>query len=264
MAGVVECRLARGEASAVASLAPHLEAAARDGSGTAHWALASLAEVRGDHHDAAHNFQSAGQVGPDDPDQLPWRSGLALSLARVGGTRDAVPLAREHLSRSQAEAPAYVVAQALRTLAAVDPAADRKLLLLQALDTLEGTVAIRLHAQISTDLAGVMVLLHASRSDEVVKLLRQAERVAAQHHLRPLLSRVRRLLTILDQAESAWAPIGLEGLTPSELRVADLAGTGFTNREIAGRLVVTVKAVEWHLSNVYRKLGINSRADLPR
>jgi DNA-binding CsgD family transcriptional regulator len=36
-----------------------------------------------------------------------------------------------------------------------------------------------------------------------------------------------------------------------------------TNRQIADRLEVTVKAVEWHLSHVYRKLGIRSRAGLP-
>ena len=45
-------------------------------------------------------------------------------------------------------------------------------------------------------------------------------------------------------------------------RVARLAATGLTNREIADQLVVTVKAVEWHLSHVYRKLGIHSRGAL--
>ena len=34
------------------------------------------------------------------------------------------------------------------------------------------------------------------------------------------------------------------------------------NRQIASELVVTVKAVEWHLSHVYRKLGISSRVNL--
>ena len=51
-------------------------------------------------------------------------------------------------------------------------------------------------------------------------------------------------------------------LTRSELRVVDMAARGLSNREIAGELFVTVKAVEWHLSNAYRKLGISSRRDL--
>lgn len=53
-----------------------------------------------------------------------------------------------------------------------------------------------------------------------------------------------------------------ESLTPGELRVITLAATGKGNKEIAEELVVTVKAVEWHLSNAYRKLGIRSRRDL--
>jgi DNA-binding NarL/FixJ family response regulator len=52
-------------------------------------------------------------------------------------------------------------------------------------------------------------------------------------------------------------------LTVSERRVADLAASGMSNRQIAQQLFVTVKAVEWHLSNVYRKLGIRSRTRLP-
>ena len=44
--------------------------------------------------------------------------------------------------------------------------------------------------------------------------------------------------------------------------MVELALRGLSNREIAEELVVTVKAVEWHLSNAYRKLGINSRGEL--
>jgi DNA-binding NarL/FixJ family response regulator len=53
-------------------------------------------------------------------------------------------------------------------------------------------------------------------------------------------------------------------LTPGERRVAELAASGETNRQIAQKLFVTVKAVEWHLSNAYRKLGISSRAGLAK
>jgi DNA-binding NarL/FixJ family response regulator len=41
-----------------------------------------------------------------------------------------------------------------------------------------------------------------------------------------------------------------------------MAAAGMTNREIAAELAVTVKAVEWHLSNVYRKLKIRGRTGL--
>jgi DNA-binding CsgD family transcriptional regulator len=55
---------------------------------------------------------------------------------------------------------------------------------------------------------------------------------------------------------------GLGSLTPSERRIAGLAGSGATNAEIAQTLFVTVKTVEMHLGNAYRKLGINSRRQL--
>lgn len=55
---------------------------------------------------------------------------------------------------------------------------------------------------------------------------------------------------------------GVDALTPAELRVAQEALAGHTNREIAQALFVTPKAVEFHLANTYRKLGIASRAEL--
>jgi DNA-binding CsgD family transcriptional regulator len=54
----------------------------------------------------------------------------------------------------------------------------------------------------------------------------------------------------------------MAALTASERRVAALAADGLTNRQIAEQLLVSIKAVEWHLSNVYRKLEIRSRKAL--
>jgi DNA-binding NarL/FixJ family response regulator len=51
-------------------------------------------------------------------------------------------------------------------------------------------------------------------------------------------------------------------LTPTELRVAELAAAGAHNKEIAGALFVSVKTVEANLSRAYAKLGIRSRVEL--
>ena len=52
------------------------------------------------------------------------------------------------------------------------------------------------------------------------------------------------------------------GLTPAEREVAALAAAGLSTREVAARLFVSPKTVETHLSHIYRKLGISSRAEL--
>ena len=51
-------------------------------------------------------------------------------------------------------------------------------------------------------------------------------------------------------------------LTPQERQVATLVGAGSTNRETAERLCVSPRTVDFHLSNIYRKLGIRSRTEL--
>jgi DNA-binding CsgD family transcriptional regulator len=51
-------------------------------------------------------------------------------------------------------------------------------------------------------------------------------------------------------------------LTPQELAVARLVATGQTNRQAAAELVVSVKTIEYHLSNAYAKLGVTSRTQL--
>jgi DNA-binding CsgD family transcriptional regulator len=53
-------------------------------------------------------------------------------------------------------------------------------------------------------------------------------------------------------------------LTASEQRVAELAATGVTNREVAAALFISPKTVEANLTHIYQKLGIRSRAELGR
>jgi DNA-binding CsgD family transcriptional regulator len=53
-------------------------------------------------------------------------------------------------------------------------------------------------------------------------------------------------------------------LTAHELKVARLVVQGATNREAASALFVSPKTIEYHLGNVYRKLGIRSRTELVR
>jgi DNA-binding CsgD family transcriptional regulator len=51
-------------------------------------------------------------------------------------------------------------------------------------------------------------------------------------------------------------------LTATEKRVAELAATGLTNREVASKAFMSPKTVQANLTRIYRKLGISSRAEL--
>jgi DNA-binding CsgD family transcriptional regulator len=269
LAGLVECRIARGELDLAGEHRAELESVAHSPGMTgayATWALADLAEANGDHDQAATLYAEVGHLVAgrmDNPAILPWRSGQALALIRLGRAHEAVALARENAVLAKRFGAPYAEALALRTLAAVDPTGDRMGLLREALDVLKGTRALRLEAQIGTDLAGMMVLMTPGKgNEEAIRLLRAAESHANHQELHPLADRVHRLLSRLgEDVQSAPSP-GVNKLTVSERRVAELAASGMSNREIAQQLFVTVKAVEWHLSNVYRKLGIRSRTRL--
>lgn len=100
---------------------------------------------------------------------------------------------------------------------------------------------------------------------------RQRHRDAAAATLREALQTFEELGTTLwadrVRAELARGMSGrrrAEGLTPSEQRVADLAVSGMTNRDIAAALFISPKTVEVNLSRIYRKLGIRSRMELYR
>lgn len=55
-----------------------------------------------------------------------------------------------------------------------------------------------------------------------------------------------------------------EHLTPQELQIATLVAQGLTNREVGAQIFLSPKTVEYHLTHVYRKLDLHSRAELIR
>jgi DNA-binding NarL/FixJ family response regulator len=66
-------------------------------------------------------------------------------------------------------------------------------------------------------------------------------------------------LAALDR-ETSPAAASPDGLTGREVEVVRLAAAGLSNREIAVQLFLSEKTVARHLSNIYTKLGISSRA----
>ena len=203
---------------------------------------------------------------PDaDVDVLPWRAGAALAHLRNGNARAAGELAREHVELARRSGSPYAMAGALRTLAAVDAGPDRIQHLLRARAVLAGTRPSGWPPRSTPTWPGCCCSPTTPDAEErALALLRSAEDHAGRQELWPLQGRVRRLLDRLGEQPRKVQTEAMAALTVSERRVARMAADGLTNRQIAGELVVTVKAVEWHLSHVYRKLGIPRGPTWPR
>jgi DNA-binding CsgD family transcriptional regulator len=92
--------------------------------------------------------------------------------------------------------------------------------------------------------------------------LREAFELGRRCGARRIARRAHAELGASGETVRRYTPTGVESLTPSERRVADLAAAGMTNRQIAQSLFVTVKTVEAHLSAAYLKLDIRSRGEL--
>jgi DNA-binding CsgD family transcriptional regulator len=105
-------------------------------------------------------------------------------------------------------------------------------------------------------------------------LRRERRRRDAREELRPAAQLFDSMgaLAFADRAQNELAATGervhrrtpetLEVLTPQELRIATLVSKGAANPEVAARLFISPRTVEYHLAKVFRKLRIGSRSEL--
>ncbi len=188
--------------------------------------------------------------GIRNPGFLPWRSSLALALARTGRRAEALDLCDEEVDLARAFGVAREEGIALRALAEVTGDVEP---LRAAVAVLEGSPARLEHARALTDL-GV-----AEKDREALRAaLDMAERLGAT----ALAERAQRALIATGARPRRRVLTGADALTAAQLRVARLAAGGMGNREIAEALFLTEKTVEGHLGQAYRKLGIGSRTQL--
>jgi DNA-binding CsgD family transcriptional regulator len=117
--------------------------------------------------------------------------------------------------------------------------------------------------------AEALVAAGASRTEAAVPL-READAIAARIGARPLLRELELLAqrARLDIAPPQAAfprgkhgPAEILGLTPREAEVLNLLARGYTNREIAAALVISVKTASVHVSHILRKLGAPNRLE---
>ena len=193
-----------------------------------------------------------------NPVMLPWRSALAVALAQRDERAEAGELAREELRLARGVGSSRAEGVALRAcgIATGDAAA-----LTEAARRLQDAAAPLEAARALVD-AGAMI---RRRGDPTAarEPLREGGELAQRCGAETLAARARDELAATGvRRVKRLLLTGVDGLTPSELRVARMAAEGMTNRAIAEALFVTPKTVEVHLGHAYRKLDISSRAEL--
>ena len=195
------------------------------------------------------------------PTTAPWRSDAALARLALGAQAEARVLAAEEVALAEAFGAPRALGVALRVAGLAEDGKRGIELLRQAVTVLEGSAARLEHARAMADLGAA--LRRAGRRVESREILRPALDLAHRRGAHPLTQRTRTELIAAGGRPRTLVLSGLDSLTPSERRVAQLAAVGLPNREIAQHLFITARTVEGHLTHAYQKLDITSREQLP-
>jgi DNA-binding CsgD family transcriptional regulator len=225
---------------------------------------ARLHILRGDLAGGVERLLDAGRryddVGSRNPAFIAWRSHAAVALLQLDKRDEARRLATLELELARAWGAPRSLGAALRVAGLVEGGTDGVALFEEAVDVLGESPAKLEHAKARTELGAA--LRRANRRVAARDHLRRAVELATICGAASLAARAERELLATGARPRRVALSGVESLTPSERRVAELAAEGPTNREIAQALFVTQRTIEVHLTSIYRKLAINSRSQL--
>ncbi|HET6626032.1 MAG TPA: AAA family ATPase [Nocardioidaceae bacterium] len=268
LATLARAHLGLGQLAAAQAIEPELRAVAGRGDLTSAVALTAAGFVRassGDHEQALRDYRAVRRIiepAVTGSAILEWRELTAWSLLGVGRRREALGCATEAVRLARRWGAPRTLGYALHTLSGLVPAPKAAPLLREAVHLFEGCATADRLARARLDLGALLARSAAGRAEGVV-LLQQASDYARATEVPDLAEQATRILAGHGIAVTVPRDSPRHLLTAGERRVVDLAVAGHTNREIAQHLFVTVKAVEWHLSNAYRKLSISSRTQLP-
>ena len=195
------------------------------------------------------------------PSYLPWRSEAALAHLALGDHESAGRLAEEELELARAFGAPRALGVAKRAAGVVAGGDRGASLLREAIDAFERGDARLERARALADLGAM--LRRRNRRTEARELLREALDIAHRSGAERLAEQAEIELRATGARPRRAVLTGLDSLTASERRIAELGSQGLTNREIAQTLFVTARTVEGHLTSVFRKLQLDSRSELP-
>jgi ATP/maltotriose-dependent transcriptional regulator MalT len=219
---------------------------------------------RGRAREALEDLTSFGRHnelwGAANPLASRWRSNASFALAMLGEREEARRMAAEDVELARRSGAASGIGISLRALALAEGGDEAVARLREAVAVLEDSPARLEHGRALTDLGAA--LRRTNRRSAARQALHEGLELAERCKARALVSRARTELRAAGGRSSDPHGSGVEQLTASEQRVAELAAQGLSNPEIAQALFVTRKTVETHLGHVYRKLDISGRGKL--
>jgi len=201
----------------------------------------------------------------------------AWSAAANGELTRACALAREAAERATERRQDGYAVRALHELCRLGDPATAAPQLVQRAGRVDGpfapAAAAHATALVAGDAAAMMAAAESfADQDALLAAVEAAEAAAAAHReagrqasARGAVARAGLWLAECEGARPPTLPAAQAAdLTPREREIALLAAAGSSSREIADRLVLSVRTVDNHLQNAYRKLGVRRREDLPR
>ena len=214
----------------------------------------ALGRFQQGYDDAVACGRELANCGVLNPAVVPWRSQAALCALRVQRATLALALVEDELVAARRWGDGRATAAALRTLALVRDDASSIRVLDAAVRLLEPSAA---HGELFRARYSLGLLLRERNQPERARIvLSDARKTALQAGSDIGLIKVDRALSRIRESRTP------DKLTRQEYEVAKLAYGGYSNRAIAERMCLARVTVEFHLSKVYRKLGISGRREL--
>ena len=190
----------------------------------------------------------------------PWRPLLAEALVLADRREDAVGEAEAYAKLAAGWGTPRALGHAARMRALVAPREDAIALLEEARSHFAASNARLELARCLTELGARRRAAGERRAARAI--LRDAHDTAHLCDATGLCERARSELLLAGGRPRPPAGAGADALTAAEWRVAEIAASGATNREIARRLYLSPKTVEMHLRSAYRKLDLSGRSGL--
>ncbi len=230
---------------------------------------ATLAHARGQHGKATTAVASLRAVcdegAVDEPGGLwPWQELQVDALIGLSRFDDADEVLGQFESLAEARGSVAAIAVAARLRGCLEAAkgSDRQAHLAFTRAQEVGAKVPVPFERARTNLEVGAFLRRAGKRTAAAAELRSARECFDRLGARPYLARCDRELAAAGLTPQRRRAANAEVLTPQETSVAELVAQGKTNRGVASELVVSVNTIEYHLKNIYAKLGISSRSQL--